>query len=409
MGYQKLLGESITSQLINHDHSHPSLQNRDAPRWNQKATLLLGVILVVFITTISCRLPLGRVAREAKEILSTDTPPALSTPPPAVSTAIPEPSGPPSQPTQGAEEAVMAAKVPPSFRFAVLNPVPLDMATAGNIEQIRTEFGRIKKLRISIVAQIFSGESTEADWRAYLDAAQQENLLVVPGFAESPPVWRGNDFDMGPSQVFLETMKDHPALYGFLLIDEPFHKKHNWDITADRLQLLYQEAKAIAPNVLIAVQFSREIQRAEQGRDPRFMFRSGMCDICIISALEFRNYGDGNRFYKDVLISNQSISRAVIKREAPEAQIWSTVQVFGSAQGKSSYYQPSVDELRDMVRVLLSPELQAAGALDGLLWQAWSPFLEAQTTTQLSLGSQNSEDLRNVVEETAQQLNVPPN
>ena len=188
-------------------------------------------------------------------------------------------------------------------------------------------------------------------------------------------------------------------------MDEPFHRKHGWRITAARLQLLYQQAKEIAPNVLVAVQFSREIQKAEEKKiDSRFAFKSGMCDICTISALEFRNYGEGNIFYRDVLISNHTISRAAIKSEDPDAEIWTTVQVFGSATGESSYYMPSGGELQQMEDLLLSSELQAAGELDGMIWQQWASFYEAQDATQYTLGDQEFEALRDIVKNTARRL-----
>lgn len=289
--------------------------------------------------------------------------------------------------------------------FTAADPVPLDAAYAGNVEQIRTEFRKLKDLGINVVMQAFGPESTEADWQAYLDTATQEGLKVGVWFRESPPVWNGSNFDLGPNGVFLAAMKDHPALAVFLIIDEPFHRKHG-QITGAQLQSLYQQAKAIAPNIPMAVQFSREIEDAETNNTPEYAFKDGMCDVCILSALAFRNNGNGNIFYKGALVTDHTISRAVIKREDPNAQIWSTVQVFGSADGSSSYYMPSPAELQEMLDILFSSDLRTAGELNGLIWQRWASPYTDQDASQHTLEDPEFEDLRNIVKNTAQSFNL---
>jgi hypothetical protein len=295
---------------------------------------------------------------------------------------------------------------PPSV-FAAWFAVPLDNAGAENVDEFRATFGRLKELGVSVVFQPFLPEFTQADWKAYLDVALQEDMKVVGWVPHRESKWADDGFEWGMNKAFLESVKDHPALYAFFMIDEPFHRKHEWTITAGRLQLMYQEAKEIAPNVPVVVQFSREIQRAEQGEyGPQYAFEGKMCDICVISALEFRNYGQGNVFHRDVMISNHTASRAVMKRENPNAQIWTTVQVFGAAGGGSSYYMPSADELQEMVDVLLSPELQVTGELDGIIWQQWASPFEAQAAKQYTLGDPEFEALRSVVKDTARRLNL---
>jgi len=382
-------------------------------RWSGgRVLLLLGPLFVLITVTIGCRAPViaRRALRTATPVLLTPNPvvptatPVLPTPVSPTQASVVPTATPLPSPTQVGEKEL--APSAPSFGFAVLNAVPEEGATAGNVEEIRAQFRKLRYLGVNVVVQSFPSESNETDWIAYLDAAMQEDLQVAGWFESQPPVWTGNSFDLGINEVFLRAVKDHPALYAIFLVDEPFHKKHGWEITAERLQLLYQQAKAIAPNVPVAVQFSREIQKAEEGRNPQYVFKSGMCDICNISSLEFRNYGEGNRFYSDVLIKNHLVSRAVVKREAPGAEIWTTVQVFGSATGGSTYYMSSADEVQQMVDLLLSPELQAAGELDGIIWQSWASFHESQEAMQYTLGDPECEAQRNTVRETAIRLGL---
>ncbi|MBI3955669.1 hypothetical protein HY339_00270 [Candidatus Gottesmanbacteria bacterium] len=266
------------------------------------------------------------------------------------------------------------------------NVVETRKATAAEAGGIAAGLKAIKDgTGVTTVAQAFPSSSTQKDWHVFFDAAENFDMKVIPFFGlEAPPKWNGKSFDLGINETFLKTMKDHPALYAFFLIDEPFHAKHGWNVTTERLQLLYQQAKAIAPNVPMIVQYSREISKAENGGNTKYRFAAGQCDICKISALEFRNYGQGNVFDRDALIANHTVSRRVITRENPTAQLWSTVQVFGSAGGKSSYYMPTSSELQQMVDTLFSDQLQQEGKLDGVSWQAWIAF-DTDDAKQLNL------------------------
>lgn len=266
------------------------------------------------------------------------------------------------------------------------NVVETPKATQANASGIT---GGLKAIRngtgMTVVGQAFPKTSTQTDWKTFFDAAHDAGIKVIPFFGlEAPPLWNGSTFTLGINETFLKAMKDHPALYAFFLIDEPFHAKHGWNVTTERLQTLYQQAKAIAPKVPMLVQYSREISKAETGGNKKFAFAAGQCDICMISALEFRNYGKGNVFDRGALMDNHTVSRRVITRENPGAQLWSTVQVFGSAGGKSSYYMPAESELNDMIDTLFSDELEKEGALDGLSWQAWVAY-DTDDRTQLNL------------------------
>ncbi|MEW5989603.1 MAG: hypothetical protein AB1791_23490 [Chloroflexota bacterium] len=313
---------------------------------------------------------------------------------------------------QGAEQAAETAagqpeSLPPAAFTSVMGLVmPPEEAKAANAQNIRAQFQAIKQLGIDVAGQSFSDRSTPADWQAYLDAAEAEGLGVLPVFFDAPPAWDGNTWDLGVNGEFLAAMKDHPALYAIFIIDEPFHREKHRGVTTAALRQLYDQVKSIAPNVPVAVQFSREITDAEQENDRRHAFKSGLCDICIISALEFRNYGLGNRLDEDTLVENQSVSRMVISREAPQAQIWTTAQVFGAARttssggSGSSYFMPSAEQLQQMVDLLLSAEVQSHGRLSGIVWQQWAHLAAGQ----LTLADSPFETLRGVVRATNESL-----
>lgn len=304
------------------------------------------------------------------------------------------------QPVESGGAAGAPESLPPAEFTSVMGLVMRpEEAQAANVAAIRAQFQIIKQLGVGVAGQSFSDRSTEADWQAYLDAAEAEGLGVLPVFFDAPPAWDGNAWDLGINGAFLTAMKDHPALYAIFIMDEPFHREKHRGVTTAALQQLYQQVKGIAPNVPVAVQFSREITDAEQENDRRHAFKSGLCDICIISALEFRNYGLGNRLDEDTLMENQSVSRLVISREAPQAQIWTTVQVFGAARttssggSGSSYFMPSAEQLQQMLDLLLSAEVQSNGRLSGIVWQQWAHLAAGQ----LTLADSPFETLRNVV------------
>jgi PKD repeat protein len=272
-------------------------------------------------------------------------------------------------------------------------------ATLAHLDEFTRELKRIKEeFGTSLMTQVFPLNLPAAEevavWQAYFDAAQQQGVKLVPLFKERP-VWNdaNGNFDLGINGRFLTAMQDHPALAAFVLIDEPFEV-----ITAEQLRLLYLQVRAVAPaNLPLMVGFSREVMRGEQSPSPDDNFTSGMCDIGMISALEFRDYGGGPFFDRATLIENQTVSRSVITREDPSAGIWSSAQVFGT---EGSYYMPSPGELQEMINLLLSPELQAAGELDALYFQKWEDG-------NYSLADPGNEAQRAIVQTTITGL-VPP-
>jgi hypothetical protein len=307
-----------------------------------------------------CTLRIRRTSRWLAPLLATVSAVLVLSEEPAA--AVVSPAGGSSVSTTAEEDACC-------FAYDMGLPVPADVAFEENASDIKHGLKRAKRLGINVGGQYFLTDSRYRDWDAYLDVAEEQRLTVIAWFKDSPPVWNGTRFELGKSGAFLRKMRDHPALHGFFLYDEPFEV-----MDAEQLRQLYSQGKRIAPDVPIVIGFSRQIWKAEAAGDESHAFSDGMCDICHISALEFRNYGDGDIFYRDVLIANHTVSRSVIRERDPDAEIWTSVQVFGGA-GHSTYYMPSPEELQEMVDLLLSPELQAAGELDGMTWQNWTTEL----------------------------------
>ena len=282
-------------------------------------------------------------------------------------------------------------------------PVLSTEVLASKKEFIRDTFRQIKDLGIPLVLQVVSSDSSLNDWRAYLDVAAEEDIKVVTSFIENPPQWDGEKFDLGINEDYLLAMKDHPALFGFAILDEPYHQKHNRQFTSDRLQTLYNQVKDIAPNVKIMVQFSRELWKF--GDNPNTAFKNNQCDICGVSSLEFRNYGEGNIFDKDSLTQNHITSRSILKKADSDGLISTFVQAFGSAGGGSSYYMPEPDEFQQMIDILLSDRLQDAGKLNILGFQTWRALDARADSGQLNLSKPEFSRHRDIIKKTCSNLN----
>lgn len=300
----------------------------------------------------------------------------------------------------------------PTIPFAATLAVPIDSATAANRQVARAELKRLKTLGINIVIQLFSSQTTLYDWQTFLDVAAQEDIAIIAGFADAPPVWNGTQFDLGVNEALLKALQKHPALYAYLILDDPFGPKYTGVMVSERLQLLYRQVKSVAPNVRVMVQFGRTISKAEQERNPRNAFKAGMCDICVIGATEFRNLGDGNKFRRDDLILNHTLARTVIKREDPKTQIWTLLQAFGAVarignDESSTYYMPSADELKQMLDTLGLLDSQTKIKSDGYLWQQWAPDLQARDAALNTLWDPDFGAQRERVKQTAKQLGLP--
>ncbi|MCO5183982.1 MAG: hypothetical protein M9965_08610 [Anaerolineae bacterium] len=399
----------------------------------RRITIKLIALLIILLLA-GCRESNDPVTDPATDVPSTSTTAAqaTATEPPAATnapqlptaTSLPTPTTvPDALPTAtpvSAETPTQQATPPDantddiSFANVAVLAVPTDAVYVANADEIRAAMRELKALDINIIFQLFPADSTVADWRSFLDIAAEEGMLVDLGMEDGSPRWNGADFDLGPYETLLRELADHPALYAVAIIDEPYHKKHNFEITTDRLQLLYRQSKALAPDLPVHVGFSREIWKAAEGRyGPEYSFAPGLCDICAVSTLEFRNYGDGNFFDAETALNNHLASRETIRRLAPDSQIWTTVQAFGSVNTTDNgeggtYYMPSADELQEMLALLFSDELQAAGALDGVMWQQWASRYTDQDSKQYTLSDPEFAAHRELMKQVGENAGFTP-
>lgn len=277
-----------------------------------------------------------------------------------------------------------------------------------NTELVQDQLTQMKAIGINLVAQVFSGNSTEIEWKTFADLVAASNLKFVPFIRDEIPVFdkSTNRWDLGIHGRFLASMKDHSALYAMFVFDEP----HRHGVTADQLALLYQQAKNIAPETKIGVGFSGEIWRAETEQYGKnsllFAFREGLCDICLISGLEFRTAPrtGAKTYQREDAVNNHTYSRRVIAREAPDVEVWSTIQVFGS--DSSTYYMPSTSEFQDIIDLILSDDLQKIITLDGISFQVWKSVEPGQDNRQNSLGDPEFGGHREIVKKTAERLGL---
>jgi hypothetical protein len=248
--------------------------------------------------------------------------------------------------------------------------------------------------------------TAEADWAAYLNTVAGANMKAIVYFPDDPSPW--TDFDNAAQGRFLKwaAANNPPALYAFYLVDEPFHTKHNPPFTTETLQRLYQHARQLAPNVPMLVQYSREIAVAESQGDTQHAFSSGQCDLCAISTLEFSTQRGACNLDTGTLKSNHANSRRIIKAQAPDAQIWTTAEVFG-AVGGGEYCMGDSSSVQQMADLLFSNQLQSVGQLSGIIWQFWASPSTTQDAVQDTLGDSQFGAQRDVVKATAQRLGLP--
>jgi len=292
-------------------------------------------------------------------------------------------------------------------------PVPITLANAANINAVRAQFSTLKSLGFNTVAQSFAGNTSAYDWLAYLQVAEQENLAVIAAFTETPLTWQDSHFELGIREAFLRVAQNQAAFYALVVAHDPFNPKHGGMFTTERLRVLYQQIKIVAPAARVLVLYQDSLGKPELTNNPNTIFKSGQCDVCVITGCAFRNTGDGNRFRRDTLLAQQRLARTVIKREDPRAQLWTTAQVLGATtrlpQDETSwYYMPAPDELQQMVDVLWSAELQQRGKLDGVIWAEWAWDWQSRPIIQGTLGSPEYGAQREWVKNFSKRLGIVP-
>lgn len=286
--------------------------------------------------------------------------------------------------------------------------VPVEYANSQHAKEITTGIQEIKEnLNCTIIWQLFSENASAQDYKTYFDIARSMGVKVFVANTtagqfkpqpckidnnlqcefEGTPMWNFINLYNSDKEVF------NNVLLGFLLIDEPYE-----DINAQQLRGLYSAAKKLAPDLPLVVGWSKELYRFKTDEKPELKFTDGMCDVCLISALDVR---DGV-VQDDTIKNNHIVSRSIIKKADPEAKIYGSVPLFGNEDSRAGYSMPEYSQLEQVLNILLEDkEVQAAGNLDGILIQSWeAPNLNKvnrqQTLKDLPLNDSRISLLRDV-------------
>ena len=192
----------------------------------------------------------------------------------------------------------------------------------------------------------YTSNKNEATIRSYLDAAETAGMKVLL----EPYRAKVKKGDIAAVTQFVRTFKQHPAVFGWYLYDEPAVKKA---VSPETLEFLYNAIKAEDPNRPVAIVFAP----SQIGK--MLTYRKAF-DICMIDRYplfyrkrEFNNLGD----FWEWMQNAASVAR--------DKKFWPVLQAFGEQEdGKPKYRRrlPTVAEERYMFYVAVN-----AGA-DGLFF-----------------------------------------
>ena len=136
--------------------------------------------------------------------------------------------------------------------------------------------------------------------------------------------------------------------------------------------------------------FSREIWKAAEGRyGPEYSFAPGLCDIwCRQHAGVPQLWGWQFFRRRNSLEQSPGLTRNDPPDSAGQSNLddgaaFGSVNTTDNGEG-GTYYMPSADELQEMLALLFSDELQAAGALT-VSWQQWASRYTDQDSKQYTL------------------------
>jgi hypothetical protein len=243
------------------------------------------------------------------------------------------------------------------FFYGVMQPVSA-VTDIRSPAQVGEAMRHIKALGSNITLQLFQQELTAEDWQIYLDVAQQEGMLVIGRLG--PPDWNPDPADLSPILDVLALVAEHPALYGFVYLHEP------WEVMdTSQMQDIYHEIKGHYPTLRLGVIWSGEIEKSIRRLDPLRQYTADLCDICIINLKAFQN---DPQSAEDQGLNRLKVSAEVIQAITPEVELWSSVQVWAPLDGgRRGFRVPQPDEM-----ATLFCAIKAAYPLRGFMWASWA-------------------------------------
>ncbi|MCI0413604.1 hypothetical protein L0222_12495 [bacterium] len=295
-----------------------------------------------------------------------------------------------------------------NLTYGVVRPLPMSMMKAEKASRFERELNRIQKLlpAVNVVAILLDRQNSQRqDWVAILDACNKKGIQAIVAFAKYDsnrnevlyrPVFENNDWNWDSLGEFVSDPEcvNHPALYGLLTVDEPWHQTKMPHYSGDDLKSMYADLKALAPSgskFNIIVQFSRQLwKQIHELENPNTYYDAGMCDIVAISALEFQDF----EYQQDLLDENHFWSRKIIHDKTPNIPLWTSVQTMGRRYGPArGYWFPrernGFHDLTTLLDDVTSPKYENKHPLTGIMFQSWDSDSAAGRRYQFTLGDRN--------------------
>lgn len=291
----------------------------------------------------------------------TSTP--TSTPEP---TLVPPTSTPSSTPSLSPTSPVVSARpteTPTLYPYGVVYAYEKSNWTEADRQAIRKHLEYLGGLGVNTIVQTFSSRlidtGREADWLILLDEAERANMQVI---ARLWPVedWDGQQFDLKPVESFLDVVRDHPALLGYLGLHEPLER-----FDSDQLREFYAGVKNLATELAIA-HFMGDMAIFETSqRFPNRDFSAGICDICIIWYYPAGYVNGQPVFEEDLVRETLQTNRELVDERAPDSQLWFLGQTYAQQEHRRQLRMPTPEEMETIYAIA-----DQEGA-DGFMWYPW--------------------------------------
>jgi hypothetical protein len=223
----------------------------------------------------------------------------------------------------------------------------------------RNDLSRVKNLGIEVVMTDLSHDGTPADWLAYLDAAQAQNIRVIPWLWPQGWTWDGTAWRIdAQARLFVQTVAGHPALFAVYALHEPYWNGcEGCGYTTAEQQALYSAIKAIA-DVPIYSELNGIAYWTARGQATAFA--DGVCDYCMSSYYPFK---DGGIYERDELSAHITTDLTVARERAPHSKIVWTMPAFDYPP--EHFRMPTADEMRDLASIVYSMDIA------GAWWYPW--------------------------------------
>lgn len=221
----------------------------------------------------------------------------------------------------------------------------------------------VKELGVEVVLQDFSRNDSAEEWLSYLDAAEAVDIKIVawfwsPGWTydRENATWIIDD----EAKTFINTIKDHPALFAIYSIHEPYWNDcFGCGYTTSELQQLYSAIKAIA-DVPIFADMDELVFWDDHSEET--IFADGICDYCGLWYYPAKSDGS---FDREKFIERIEGDIALMKEKAPNSEFVWAMQGFATGE-PFNLRVPTSEEMKEIATITYSYK-----ELFGAWWYPW--------------------------------------